>query len=78
MCEGHVKTNGTATSVQSKDLLEIIDCAAASEREGRQDLATPVNFFCVNRVLGYKELSQNASFCSLLDFIKVRSFLGIL
>lgn len=62
MCEGHVKTNGTATRVQSKELLEIIDCVAASEREGRQDMATPVNFFCVNRVLGYRELKSECLF----------------
>lgn len=51
-CEGHVKTSGTATRVQSKGLSEITGCVAASGREGRQDLATPGNFSCVNCGLG--------------------------
>lgn len=51
-CEGHVKTSGTATRVQSKGLSEITGCVTASGREGRQDLATPGNFSCVNSELG--------------------------
>lgn len=52
MCEGHVKTSGIATRVQSKGLSEIIGCVTASGREGSQDLGTPGNFFCVNCGLG--------------------------